>query len=187
MQGDIMNIFALSRMPDIAAQKMCDQHVRSKMIVETGQILANCYKLETLQQAPLTQKGRPRVYSYYNHPCCKWARETIGNFKWLSQHGLALVEERQFRWPDSRPHFTAQFIEWTQYHDPDNLDQNKNVHLTDFYQAFGQENQELIQQNPVKGYQLYYNRVKRHTINPTWTKRNIPTFYAKRSKHMGYS
>ena len=171
-----MNIFALSIDPIISAQLMCDKHVRSKLIVESAQMLANCYKLETLKYAPYTQKGTPRKYSYYNHPCSKWARETYGNHRWLLSHAHALVNERNYRWPNSTKHFSEGFLTWCSQYFPDNLDKESN-HLTDFYQAFGKENEHLKEACPVTGYRRYYNEFKRYTMEMTWAKRGTPDFF----------
>lgn len=47
-----MNIFALDRDPVTAARWLCDKHI-SKMIVESGQMLANLFSPEQLATAPL--------------------------------------------------------------------------------------------------------------------------------------
>ena len=56
-----MNIFWLDNDPQIAAQMLADIHVGSKnrggkMIVESAQMLGNCYSLEQLLDAPYTKK-----------------------------------------------------------------------------------------------------------------------------------
>lgn len=107
-----MNIFALYPCPWKSAEHMCDQHVRSKMIVESAQMLANCYSPNQLENAPLTKEGTVRKHSHYNHPCSVWVRQGLGNFSWLQAHAVALEEERLKRWPQSPVHATLGFIEW---------------------------------------------------------------------------
>ena len=95
-----MNIFALSYCPVESAQWQHDKHV-VKMLLETSQILSTCALLvpewlEVCDRSSLTHKlYKP---SYVNHPCTKWARETLGNFRWLIIHGHALWREYDFRY-----------------------------------------------------------------------------------------
>tara|TARA_R100000951_G_scaffold8193_1_gene7433 strand:+ start:6874 stop:7398 length:525 start_codon:yes stop_codon:yes gene_type:complete len=107
-----MNIFALHEDPDIAARLLYDQHVRSKMIVESAQMLANCFTSAQLETAPLTQRGTPRKHSYFNHPCSKWVRESFWNMKWLCRHASAMHDERSKRFGSAEPHFSLTFINW---------------------------------------------------------------------------
>lgn len=74
-----MNIFYLDEDPIQAASYLCDIHVR-KMIVESSQLLANAYSVEQLKLAPVTQSGKVRKYSYYNHPCSIWVRSSTNHF-----------------------------------------------------------------------------------------------------------
>ena len=79
-----MNIFVLDRNPVVAAQMQCDRHV-VKMVLESAQMLSTAVNL-------LGGKGRYKS-NHVNHPCSKWARETLGNFIWLYDHGMALAKE----------------------------------------------------------------------------------------------
>lgn len=36
--------------------------------------------------------------NYRYHPCVKWVMESLDNFLWLKQHGLALCEEYTYRY-----------------------------------------------------------------------------------------
>ena len=79
-----MNIFVLDRNPVVAAQMQCDRHV-VKMVLESAQMLSTAVNL-------LGGKGRYKS-NHVNHPCSVWARETLGNFLWLYDHGMALAKE----------------------------------------------------------------------------------------------
>ena len=79
-----MNIFVLHPMPDVAARMQCDKHV-SKMTLETAQML--CTVINELGGTS------PYKSAHVNHPCSVWARETMGNFIWLWEHGMALAKE----------------------------------------------------------------------------------------------
>lgn len=105
-----MNIFCIDKDPIQSAKWLCDQHC-NKMVLESAQMVANCFTLETLEKlAPKTQKGTARKHSYYKHPCSIWARETLGNLSWLITHALAMEIERLDR--GFNPHFSAEFLHW---------------------------------------------------------------------------
>ncbi len=89
-----MNIFILDENPIIAARYMDDVRV-PKMVVETAQMMASSLRRHgaTDEQMPLTQKGTPYKGGYHNHPCTVWAGDSLNNFLWLYQHGVALGEQ----------------------------------------------------------------------------------------------
>lgn len=77
-----MNIFVLSEDPIRAAQAQCNKHV-VRMVLETAQLLGNAHpSADALYQ-----------HTHYNHPCSKWVRQSLSNYKWLLLHGWALCEE----------------------------------------------------------------------------------------------
>ncbi len=84
-----MNIFVLHNHPRIAARMQCDKHV-SKMTLETAQMLCTTINVLGLQA--------PYKSAHVNHPCSVWARETLGNFIWLYDHGKALAKEFTHRY-----------------------------------------------------------------------------------------
>lgn len=77
-----MNIFILSEDPQIAARSLCNKHV-VKMIVESAQLLCNYHHEDTV----------PYKRTHYNHPCSKWARESLHNYSWLLFHAKELCLE----------------------------------------------------------------------------------------------
>ena len=84
-----MNIFVLDRDPAAAAQMQCGRHV-VKMVLESAQML--CTAVNALG-------GEARYKTaHVNHPCSVWARQTLGNFAWLYDHGMALAEEYTHRY-----------------------------------------------------------------------------------------
>ena len=105
-----MNIFYLDHDPDIAAQYLIDDHVH-KMVVESAQMLANCFPETMLADAPKTQKGNVRKHSYYNHPCSKWVRSSVHAARWLCSHAAAMDRERRYRFNSER-HFSTELIYW---------------------------------------------------------------------------
>ena len=104
-----MNIFCIDENPIQAARWLCDQHC-NKMVLESAQMLANCFTSETLEDAPRAKSGNVRKHSYYNHPCSIWVRESTDNMIWLILHALEMEEERLRR--GFNPHFSVSFIDW---------------------------------------------------------------------------
>ena len=62
------------------------------MILETTQLLNNGMIRGNSEYAPVY---RP---THKNHPCSIWVYESLDNFKWLTELGLALCEEYTFRY-----------------------------------------------------------------------------------------
>ena len=105
-----MNIFALSRNPQEAAQEMLDKHI-VKMPTETCQMLhTNVLYFDyiehygeepTLAQVKQFHKDinsnlmKPAML---NHPSTIWARQNPHNTRWLYEHGKALCEEYTYRY-----------------------------------------------------------------------------------------
>lgn len=178
-QHTIMNIFCLDSDPVIAAQLMCDAHT-NKMIVESAQMLANCFKLTTLSgvEVPRTQKGTARKHSYYNHPCSIWVRESLENYQWLVDHASSLIYERTFRNPTCNPHFTEGFIDWCDGAIPDNMN-TSNYELTPFAIAISDDSACRAKVNnfntldTVSKYRQYYKYDKPFA---KWTNRKVPDF-----------
>ena len=71
-----MNIFCLDKDPEIAAQEHCDKHC-VKMILECNQLLCTTFWMQDIEA--------PYKKTHYNHPSAIWARESRGNFEWLTQ------------------------------------------------------------------------------------------------------
>lgn len=133
-----MNIFALSHDPHEAARWAIDRHV-VKMVLETAQILCAVswrYGVE----APY----RP---THQQHPCTLWAGETLDNWHWLLEHGLALAEEYTRRY--GKEHKSRTVIEWAALHGgrPD------DGPLTPFAQAMPEHYRGA---DPVLAYRAYY-------------------------------
>lgn len=175
-----MNIFAIDRDPAVAARHAVDSHT-SKMVLESAQMLANCFSKEQLasESCPRTQSGTIRKYSYYNHPCSKWVRESRKNMAWLIEHAFALEEERAARLilritasgkkqteEHSAPHFSLPFIQWVK----DNLSSSivPEGELTEFAQAMPDEYKCV---DSVQAYRNLYRHGKAHLHK--WT-RNKP-------------
>jgi hypothetical protein len=168
-----MNIFYLDSDPVKAAQFTKDKHC-IKMIVESAQMLANCYTLEQLADSmcPRTQTGNVRRHSHYNHPCSKWVRESLENFDWLVDHAFALCDEYRLRC--NKVHFTKPFLEWCLRYTPPLPSKN----LTPPALAMPEK---YHQPCPVESYRAYYMGEKQHLAK--WTVRGKPDWYVGNAVH----
>jgi len=86
-----MNIFILDADVVKCAQYHLDKHC-VKMILETTQLLNNARIINDTNYNPIY---RP---THLKHPCSIWTSESLDNFKWLTELGLALCEEYTFRY-----------------------------------------------------------------------------------------
>lgn len=98
-----MNIFYLDSDPTKCAQAHYDKHV-VKMILETAQILSSSYHI-------YNNNPSHKVYklTHKSHPSVKWCNESVNNWNWLRQLGLALDKEYTHRY--GRKHKSAIVIE----------------------------------------------------------------------------
>lgn len=176
-----MNIFVTNEDPIIAAQELCDQHVRSKMQIESAIMLAHAFKQEVLDHpsTPRSKTGNPRRSGrgYFKHPCSIWVRESRANFKWLVDHALEMFDERMHRWPASVEHFTKSFIEWCKQNIHNTYIPEKE--LTPFAVAIKPDCDcrkvvNFDNLSITEKYQLYIIKDKPFA---SWTRRSKPTWY----------
>ena len=149
-----MNIFVLDKNIKSAAEYHADKHV-VKMILETAQIMSAVVRISGIDEGyRLTHK---------NHPCTKWARESLSNYLWLYDLGFWLNIEYRYRFNHNINHKSFDVI--------DNLPEPniKDIGLTPFAQAMPDQYKNV---DPVVAYRAYYNGEKKHLHK--WTKRNIP-------------
>lgn len=96
-----MNIFAVDRDPEVAAQCLPDKHV-VKMPLETCQMLSIIFSPWYRDWGTLPKKdGTPyntAKGAFRNHPCTIWANESDENLAWLIAHGVALCKEYSHRY-----------------------------------------------------------------------------------------
>ena len=135
------------------------------MIVESCQMLANCYSQSELETAPKTKKGTVRKHSYFNNPCSIWTRKSLSNFNWLLIHALEMVQEKMYR--NGKHHFCDSFLHWCKDKEP-NL---KDIGFTFPAQAMPDI---YRSPDPVKAYRDYYKFYKMKNISMKWTKREKP-------------
>ena len=98
-----MNIFVTSPCPHESAKVLPDKHV-VKMPLETCQMLSIVFSHWYYDWGDdLVKKKDGTPYSvkkgaFRNHPCTKWAADSIYNTAWLIQHGCALSQEYSYRY-----------------------------------------------------------------------------------------
>jgi ADP-heptose:LPS heptosyltransferase len=179
-----MNIFVTDEDPVVSARELCDKHVRSKMQIESAIMLQNAFTNEQLSSSccPRTKTGKVRKAGkgYSKHQCTLWVKESRANFVWLVHHALEMFDERDFRWPDSNPHFTKEFITWCK----DNID--KTIHttnkLTPFTVAIGKDSQcrsAIKDFNTLPVTEQYRQYIVHDKSFAAWTKRKSPSWYKK--------
>ena len=157
-----MNIFYINEDPIIAAQELCDDHIR-KMQIESAQMLCTAH----------WEQGREAPYkrAHLNHPSTKWTRESIQHYRWLVRHGLEVCNEFTKRY--GKYHKTQDVMEWCQNNEPnipDNgftpppqcmPDEYKNNDTIEAYKTFYIEDK-------IKIKKLNYNKLNN---TPEWIKK----------------
>ena len=166
-----MNIFYLSRSIINACIYHCDKHV-VKMILETTQLLYTCLHLtmtntEWLDKAPKNKSGQ-RGYKkcHDNHPCSKWTRESLDNYKWLCEFGLQLCKEYSYRYENT--HSCQEHLEFLATIEPPIESKGK----TKMPQAMPDE---YKRDDAVEAYRAYYRGAKKKFCK--WTKRDMPEWF----------
>lgn len=148
-----MNIFALDRDPAKAAQYLCDKHI-VKMCLETAQILS-------------TISGGLYKPTHANHPCTLWAKETLGNYRWLLQHGKAIGLEYSYRY--GKEHKSTEIILSCEDFKPNDIES-----MTSFVLAMPDE---FKKSDPIESYRDYYMSKQ---LFCNWTNRDIPEWFLER-------
>jgi hypothetical protein len=176
-----MNIFVTNEDPIVAAKELCDQHCRSKMMIESAIMLQNCFTNEQLSHPSCprtkTNKIRKSGKGYAKHQCTLWVKESRDNFLWLVEHALEMFNERNYRWPSSPEHFTITFIKWCL--------QNKNntihtkTNLTPFTIAINQDSvcRQLSNFNLLSVPEQYQAYIRHDKPFATWSIRPKPSWF----------
>lgn len=151
-----MNIFLLDYDLQLCAQYHCDKHI-VKMPTETAQLLSSAYYSTSEEHLA------PYKRSHYNNPLAIWCRSSIENWMWLSNFGIALYDEYQYRY--DRSHQGGEAIKYMLQHPP-SLQSRKFEYPP---QSMPDQYKDV---DPVIAYRAYYNGEKYHLFH--WTKRQIP-------------
>lgn len=152
-----MNIFVLDINIKTCARYHCDRHV-VKMILESAQMLSTVCRLSGIDAG--------YGITHANHPCSKWARESLSNWRWLRALAAELNTEYRRRYGRNIDHKSMAVIE--SLPEPAMPD----IGLTPFAQAMPDD---CKGGNAVRAYRKYYRRHKRHIA--TWRATAKPKWY----------
>lgn len=156
-----MNIFVLDENVRRAAQAHIDKHC-VKMILETTQLLNNALIVGSPGYEPVYRQ------THKNHPCSIWATESVRNFTWLSNLGLALCEEYTFRY--SKIHKCQPILD--QFSKLINTLTLPNVEMTPYKLCMPDQ---YKVNDPIESYRNYYRGDKAYIAK--WTKRSQPDWW----------
>ena len=158
-----MNIFYINADPIVAAQELCDDHVR-KMQIESAQMLCTAH-WAVGGEAPYKR-------AHFNHPSTKWARESIQHYRWLVKHGLEVCYEFNKRY--GKRHKTQDVIEWCRDNEP-------NIPDAGFAPPPQAMPEEYKNEDTIEAYKTYYiqDKVKIKKLN--WNKLNNKPIWIKES------
>ena len=167
-----MNIFILDSDPVIAAQMACNKHV-IKMVLESAQLLCTAHR--TLNPDSDFQFYKA---THVNHPCNKWIREHVNNYKWLCEHAIGLCDEYEHRY--SKTHKCRPIIEWCSKNIP-NIKNANALHflggywVTEIPQCMPDEYK--CQNSAVIAYRNFYWFDKRIKFKCEWGNREKPYWW----------
>lgn len=156
-----MNIFVLDNDPQKCAEYHCDKHV-VKMILEHAQMMCTAHHLHPNKTV---KYEIPYKQTHVNHPCSKWVRDSLANYKWLYQMTYHLNEEYKHRFNHDVNHKSFDVI--------DNLPLPSlmNVPQTKWARAMPVE---YKHDDVIKSYRTYYINDKVELLK--YTKRDMPTW-----------
>ena len=156
-----MNIFILDKDVKKCAQYHCDKHV-VKMILETAQLLCGVHHVT----AQVTDQV-PYKLSHKNHPCAIWTRESLSNYLYLCELGLALCDEYTHRY--GKRHKSLQVILWC-------INNRPNIPDKEFTEPAKAMPEEYKVKSVVDSYRNYYRGAKSGFT--TWKNRDIPKWFS---------
>ena len=158
-----MNIFFLDFDVKKCAEYHCDKHV-VKMILETAQLLCSAHHV--------TGGTAPYKLSHKNHPCSIWVRESLSNYLYLCELGLALGEEYTYRY--GKKHKSVEVIEWCLVNRP-------NIHDVDFTTPpLAMGNEYKIGNDVIESYRNYYRGAKSEIVS--WKNRETPDWFLQKKE-----
>lgn len=178
-----MNIFWLSWCVEECARWHFDRHV-VKMILELAQLLSTAHWELTTDHTLLSEwKEQGIIYkpTHRNHPCAKWVRENVHNYRFLVKLALALCDEYYYRYghEKNKQHKTRSIIEHLKAHEPNYTLTNETMNLL---QPMNITKPPLAMPDAYKdtdtllAYRRYYmSEQKSHLKN--WKKREQPVWF----------
>lgn len=162
-----MNIFFLSFDVHECSEWMVDKHV-VKMILEYCQLLCTAHRV--LDGDLLDEELDSQLYksTHINHPCAKWARESICNYMWLFNMFTATLEEYTYRY--NRIHASSRLVVYLR-------NPPENIRIGKFTKPPCAMPDEYKRDTPIESYKEYYIHGKKHLHS--WKKRSVPNWLKK--------
>lgn len=154
-----MNIFIVDLDMQANVESYVDKHA-VKMVTETAQILCTAHHILGVTD------DVPYRKTHVGHPACKWAAESLGNYKWLCDLGMHQAAEYTHRY--DKTHKSQRVIEWAK-NNPIGVDESE---MTEFVQTMPDE---YRHQDIVEAYRRFYRGAKRHIAK--WKRRPIPDWW----------
>lgn len=179
-----MNIFFLSMSPKQAARMHANIHI-VKMIVETAQLLCNVHRRQTEHCLPPYKPKRriPYKESAAGHRklgSMVWVAESLGNYRWAVQMGLALCDEynrgRGRAEGRTKAHSTQRVLEWLRDHEP-NFAKVRRSPVKTKHLAMPDKFKKA--ETSVEAYRDYYFS-KRRTMPMVWPEDKTPSWWEAR-------
>ena len=164
-----MNIFFLDWDPKKCAKETLDKHI-IKQILESTQLLYSVYHLcdpEKLITCPYT----PYKLTHKNHPCSIWVRESLSNYLYLCELGLALGEEYTYRY--GKTHKSIEVIQWC-------LSNRPNIKDIGFTTPPLAMPDEYKVDSVVESYRNYYKGAKSTIVS--WKNREKPVWFLEKKE-----
>lgn len=161
-----MNLFILDKDPLVSASFHTDRHV-VKMPTETAQMLSFVYHDPAFWDKEIPEMMMSFSKTHYKHPCSIWIRQSIENFLYAANLGLALYKEYQYRYEKPEKHQRAKLIFEFAIQNPPKL---PSIGLTKF--AVAMDETYKLCDDPIENYREYYRKGKKHLHN--WKNRQQP-------------
>lgn len=150
-----MNIFVLDNNHVTSSEYHVDRHI-VKMPLETAQMLCTAISTDGIDT--------PYKPTHKKHPCNLWLLESLDNFYWLCDLGIALCKEYTFRY--GKTHKCEAIIQWCRNNPP------KIASIGITKQPLAMPEECKISESVIDSYRNYYNKEKKHLHS--WKNRKTP-------------
>jgi len=161
-----MNIFFLDSDLQKSASYHVDKHV-VKMRLELAQLASTAHWL--------TGTEAPYKATHKNHPSAIWTRESLSNYNYVVNLGLALCDELEFRY-GTKNQKCRDTLEWLKVNKPNIKDIGfttpKLAMGDEFKLTYQPENFHESIEYAIANYRNYYKLGKQHLFS--WTSRQKP-------------
>ena len=168
-----MNIFFLSIDKKACAQYLVNRHI-VKMLLEHTQILCSVHHVCGSIDPDFVI---PYKLTHMNHPCSKWARESLANYNYLIELTLEMFAEYTFRY--EKIHKSEQYVRSMKIHLPKLEDIGFTIPAQAMPDLYKSVDTEMTLESVVEAYRKYYFNDKKHLF--AWKKRDIPEFITNMS------